>query len=108
MFNQDFFEKVYRVECTFVELEATKLGEMEYDYDKPFEKYYKLDSILLAIKKYQKHSITSRHLAYWANIYNWIINGGFKTEEKKTKSSLEQIILWEISDTLDALSFFDG
>lgn len=108
MFNQDFFEKVCRVECTFDELEAKELIEMEFDYEKPFEKYYKLDRILLAIQKYQKHSITAQYLAYWANTYNWIINGGFKTEEKKTKSSLEQIILWEISDTLDALSFFDG
>ncbi len=108
MFNQDFFEKVCRVECTFAELEAENLEEMEYDYENPFEKYYKLENILLAIQKYQKHSITAQHLAYWANTYNWIINGGFKTEEKKTKSSLEQIILWEISDTLDALSFFDG
>lgn len=107
MFNQEFFEKVCKVECTLVELQEAKLTEMEYDYDNPFERYYQLESILIALRKYKKHNITAQYLAYWANTYNWIINGGFKSKIKKKDFLLHQIIQWEISDALDALSFFE-
>ena len=58
-----------------------------------------------------KGFVTDKFLAYWANAFNWIIMGGFKTkynDDTEKSISLETLLIWEISDWLDGLSFFDG
>ena len=107
MYNKILFDKICNVECSFEELKQFngKIDEQEYDLDNPFEKYYNVDRIVLAIEKYKRKDMEYRCLACWANAYNWIISGGCKL---KYEESLKALLIYEIRDWLDRLSFFEG
>lgn len=109
MYNKQLFEKICNVTCSFEELESfvIKIDKKEFDLEQPFEKYYDLDKILLAIKRYEDKEISDRYLAYWMNAYDWIVSGGFKVESKENVISFKKWLQWEISEWLDSLSFFD-
>ncbi|MDE5910950.1 MAG: hypothetical protein K2H24_01310, partial [Clostridia bacterium] len=95
MYNKILFEKICNVECSFEELKQFngKIDEQEYDLDNPFEKYYNVDRIVLAIEKYKRKDMEYRCLACWANAYNWIISGGCKL---KYEESLKALLIYEI------------
>ncbi len=111
MFNQELFNKICTGTCTFEELEnfVTKIDKKEFDLDNAFVKYYSLERILFVINKYNKKQISAKLLAYWANAYNWIIMSGFKvsSHNEGNTCSMKEILIDEISDSLDSLSFFD-
>lgn len=109
MFNRHLFAKICDVSCSFNELEefVIDIDKKEFDLQNPFEKYYSVDKIILAIEKYQANEIDAKFLAYWMNAYNWIIMGGFKIEKKDESISLKEFLIWTISDWLDSLSFFN-
>ena len=112
MFDKELFEKICNVNCTLDELTRfnTKINEKEFDVDNCFEKYYSLDPILKCIDLYKNKRITDKYLAYWCNAYNWIMMGGFKSErsdENEKNIDVATILIWDISDWLDSLSFFD-
>ena len=111
MFNQELFNRICAGGCTFEELEnfVTKIDKQEFDLENAFEKYYSLERILFVINKYKAKQITDKFLAYWANAYNWILMSGFKVSYHKEDStrSMQEILIDEISDWLDSLSFFD-
>lgn len=111
MFNQELFNNICAGVCTFEELKSfvTKIDEKEFDLNNAFEKYYSLERILCVIDKYKAKQINDKFLAYWANAYNWIIMSGFKVSYHNEKSiySKKEIVVDEISDWLDSLSFFD-
>ena len=112
MFDKALFEKICHVTCTWDELKRfnSKIDEKEFDVDNCFEKYYSLDPILKCIDLYKNKRITDKHLAYWCNAYNWIIMGGFKgkaNDENEKTVDIATILIWDISDWLDSLSFFD-
>ena len=113
MFDKALFEKICNVTCTFVELKRfnSKIDEKAFDTDNCFRKYYSLDSILKCIQLYRDKRITDKYLAYWCNAYNWIIMGGFKgkeNDEKEKDIDAATILIWDMSDCLDSLSFFDA
>ena len=113
MFDKNLFEKICKVTCTLDELKAFnhKINKKEFDLENPFAKYYNLNSILHCINLRIKGFVTDKFLAYWANAFNWIIMGGFETkynDDTEKSISLETLLIWEISDWLDSLSFFDG
>lgn len=111
MFDKELFNKICTATCSFEELEnfVVKIDKKEFDLDNAFAKYYSLERILYVIAKYKAKQIIDRFLAYWANAYNWIIMSGFKISYHKEKGnrSMKEIIVDEISDWLDSLSFFD-
>lgn len=109
MFNKELYIKIIDVSCTFEELETfvTDIDKKEFDVDNAFEKYYNLQRILYAIKRYEDREIDDRYLAYWMTAYCWIIMGGFKTEYKNKEITFQDWIEWEIADWLDSLSLFD-
>lgn len=108
-YNKKLFEKICDVTCSFEELESfvLKIDKKEFDLENPFEKYYHLEKILFAIKRYENKEIDDRYLSYWMNAYNWIIMGGFKIKAKDNSITFKQWLEWEIGDWLDSLSFFD-
>ncbi len=108
MFNKELFDKICKADCSLDELEdlVINIDLKEFDLDKPFEKYYDLESILSVIEKYRKGKISDKYLAQWMNAYNWIIMGGFKIEDDEPVN-LEKLVIWQICDWLDSLSFFD-
>lgn len=109
MYNKELFDKICNVSCPPDELKnfVTALSEKEFDLDNPFEKYYNVNRIISAIEKYQSKEIDAQFLTNWMCAYNWIIMGGFETTEADKYIPLKQILIWEISDWLDGLSFFD-
>ena len=109
MYDKKLFEKICNVTCSFEELEpfVIDINKKEFDLDNPFEKYYDLQTILLAIHRYEKGEVSDRYLAYWMNAYNWIIMGGFKIETENNSITFKEWLEWEICDWLDSLSFFD-
>ena len=111
MFNEEFFRKVCSVTCCFEELTSfgSKMNEKEFVLDNPFDKYFSPETVEKAINKYKKQEISDQFLASWMNVYNWIITGGFNNSSiKENIIDLVRIIIWEISNILDALSFFEA
>lgn len=79
-----------------------------YDAINSFHKYYSLSAVLQMINRYEKGEIDARAIARWAYEYMRIITGDFKSEEydeQKNAISLKDIIVWEIVDWLDSISF---
>ena len=109
MFDEQLFKKICDVSCDWGELQkfVTNIDKKEFDLDNAFKKYYKVEKIVCAIEKYQSKKINAKFLAYWSNAYDWIINSGFKIENNDKSISLKEILIFEISDWLDSLSFFD-
>lgn len=110
MFDKELFKKICDVSCDWSELEkfVTDIDKKEFDLSNAFEKYYNVERIICAIEKYQSKKLNAKFLAYWSNAYNWIINSGFKRENNDKSISLKEFLIFEISDWIDGLSFFDG
>lgn len=104
-------EKIYRdilaVDCRCSELLefSCNLSNEELDRDNSVEKYYSLETILLAIKRYKDKEITRKYLAHWANAYNWIISASDLDETGYTW--IEKHIMYKIFYALDGLSFIN-
>ena len=110
MFNKELFNKICSVTCSEAELfEFNKnLNIKEFDLDNSFSKYYKLSSILTAISKFEKGEISVTYLGHWACAYNWIIMATYWNASQNTGNlSFKDFILYEISDVLDCMSFYD-
>ena len=109
MYNKDLYNKIINASCSFEELEffVSDIDKKEFDLDNAFEKYYDVEKILYAINRYENKEVDDKYLAYWMNAYNWIIMAGFKIESKNNEIAFLDWVMWEISDWLDSLSFFD-
>lgn len=109
MFDKELFKKICNVSCDWNELEkfVTNIDKKEFDLSNAFDKYYNVERIICAIEKYQSKKLNAKFLAHWSNAYNWIINSGFKIENNDKSISLKEFLIFEISDWLDGLSFFD-
>ena len=109
MHNKELYGKIINVSCSFEELESfvSDISKKEFDIDNSFEKYYDLERILFAISRYEKKEINDKYLAYWMCAYNWIIMAGFRAGNENVGITFQEWVLWEISDWLDSLSFFD-
>ena len=109
MYNKELYGKIINVSCSFEELESfvSDISKKEFDIDNAFEKYYDLERILFAISRYENKEINDKYLAYWMSAYNWIIMAGFKAGNENVGITFQEWVLWEISDWLDSLSFFD-
>lgn len=109
MYNKKLLEKICNVTCSCEELEVfkTKFDKKEFDLHNPFQKYYALDKILFAIKRYESKEISDKFLAYWMCMYNWLIMGYFEPVTKDNAVTFKKWLEWEICDWLDSLSFFD-
>ena len=110
MFDKAIIDKISSAECSHSELRdfCKDLEDKELDTVSSFEKYYSIDSILKCIELYKTGKISDRHLADWANAYNWIIMAEYHTDDEDDKTvSIATLLRWEISDWLDSLSFYD-
>lgn len=110
MYDKNMYEKILKVECTNEEIKnfSCNLSKIELDKENSFEKYYDLSKLLLAIEKYQKGLISDSYLAHWMNAYNWIITSSLDNEiDENGEISIKEILIWELSDWIDALSFFE-
>ena len=109
MYNKEVFDKIINATCTFEELEAfvIDIDNKEFDTDNTFEKYYKAERILYVIRRYENKEIDDEYLSCWMNAYNWIIMAGFKIESENKEFSFQDWVVWEISNLLDGLTFFD-
>ena len=109
MYNKEVFDKIINATCSFEELESfvTDIDKKEFDTDNAFEKYYNIERILYVIRRYKNKEIGDEYLSCWMNAYNWIIMAGFKIESVNDEFSFKDWLMWEISNWLDGLTFFD-
>ena len=108
MYDKLLYEKILECKCSYDELKNFNkdIDKKEFDQEDAFIKYYSLERVLYAISRYEKKEVDDRYLASWMNAYNWIIMAGFKSEQEG-EITFQDWIVWEISDWLDSLSFFD-
>lgn len=84
------------------------LSKRDFDEENAFDKYYSFKIIKTALIKHQNRELNYQYFSNWCNAYNWIINGGFKNrQENDRRTMIEQVIMEEISWSLDSLSFVD-
>jgi len=108
MFDKNFYQQVFdvtvdkKVLSQFCHEMHTK---REFDADNAFEKYYDVQIIEKAIEKYQSGEVNADYLATWANVYNWILCGGFLKDDGFDKEIY--FVQNQISECLDSLSFFE-
>ena len=110
MYNKNLYNKMINCECSFDELAEFSVNmsvKKDFDFDDSFNKYYNLDKILMAIEKYLNKTINAEYLAYWANVYNWILMASYFFNDNYS-NSFKQLLRNSISWELDALSFFDS
>ncbi|MDY5264611.1 MAG: hypothetical protein SPH07_06205 [Eubacteriales bacterium] len=109
MYDKDLYNKILSVSCSFEELEnfVIDINKKEFDLDNAFEKYYDVEKILYAIRRYERGEVEDKYLAYWMNAYNWIIMAGFKLKKEETEITFQEFLEDLITDWLDSLSFFD-
>ena len=109
MYDKDLYNKILSVSCSFEELEnfVIDINKKEFDLDNAFEKYYDVEKILYAIRRYEIGEVSDKYLAYWTNAYNWIIMAGFKLKKEETEITFQEFLEDLITDWLDSLSFFD-
>ena len=55
MYDKDLYNKIINASCSFEELEkfVIKIDKKEFDLDNAFEKYYDVERILYAIRRYE-------------------------------------------------------
>ncbi len=56
MYDKDLYNKILSVSCSFEELEnfVIDINKKEFDLDNAFEKYYDVEKILYAIRRYER------------------------------------------------------
>lgn len=107
MFDKELIKKICDLTCKFEEINIPQ-DKLKYDNEYPFEKYYKLEIIVNAIKKYLNKDWDDKMLSSWACRYDWVICGGFYKDLKESnKNIVEKFIKSQISWNLDGLSFFE-
>ena len=106
MCDKDLIYKVCSLTCSKQDL-CIDYTTVNYDTDYPFNKYYNVNTIIGAIKKYLSKQWDDKTLANWCCWYNWILCGGFNKNLKENLNPLEEFLKGVISDSLDGLSFFD-
>lgn len=109
MYDKELFDKICNVACSSDELEkfVTKIDKQEFDKENSFDKYYKADRILHAINCYENNKIDDRYLACWMCAYNWIIMAS-DWAQTNDEVTFKELIVWQISEWIDSLSFFQA
>lgn len=80
--------------------------KQEYDIDCSFDKYFKLSAIQHAIALYRANEISAEYLSCWASVYGWILLATLWSS--KGDMTLKDILVYNIGEWLDSVSFFDG
>ncbi len=107
MYDKEFLESVANGTCDFEKVsQAPRLDTMEFDLDNPFAKYYRLQTVLNVMEKYENEEISIEELTSWACTYLWVLNGGFKRLPEY--QDVTDFLKYKISDWIDALSFWQG
>lgn len=100
------YDKIYYDEILNLKLPNTPLDKVRYDRKSGFDKYFSCDLINKALDEYLAKRIDKRYLADWTNRYNYLLNSGFHITKERS-FDVTKLIEYEISYTLDSLSFFD-
>ncbi len=106
MINKEYIKRICDLTCSKSDVEIP-LKDIEYDLDNPFKKYYDVDIIISAIKKYVAKEWNAKMLSYWGTTYNAILTGGFNDEVNNDLTSLEKFLVKYLSMDLDVLLLID-
>ena len=114
MITKELIEKVVCANCLKEEMsQVLNYLQNRKNYEgveflkNSFEKYYNLARIINTIRKYENKEIDDRYLAKWICVYNWIIMADEWSNVPIEEITFKTWVVWEISNWLDSLSFFD-
>lgn len=105
MYDKELIERVCNLTCTKNDVVRNQTT-IHYDIEYPFKKYYSIDALIGAFKKYLSKEWDDILLSHWACIYCWILSGGFSIELKEDLNSFEEFFMETLTWSLDGLSFF--
>lgn len=82
MNDKELYERIVNVNCPFETL-RWYLRNKHYVWKSSYDKYYNVNTVLLAIEKYQNGVIDEKYLRRWAQAYYELVKDGFKDTEQK-------------------------
>lgn len=109
MTNKEKYEKILNVTISDDELHkfTSSLSGKHFFREDAFEKHFSVEILEKVFAKYLNNEIDTDYFSSWCNAYNWIITAELKKRNCKEYTNLELLIIYDISWTLDALSFTD-
>ena len=100
----NFIEEVCNISIS--NIENIRIDKLKYDTYNPFSKYYSYDVIEKAVNKYKENKVSLSYLQSWFNLYNYILNGGFKDNVNESENEIIDFVRSEVTWMLEGLSFF--
>ena len=104
MYDKDFIERVSNLTCSMDDI-FRGLATINYDYKYPFNKYYNVNSIIRALKKYTNKEWDKKVLCRWAEQYKFILMGGLHKKRVENSTLFLCYYLIKIYSSLSFLIF---
>lgn len=105
MYDKDLIERVCNLTCTKEDVVRNQ-NTIKYDTEYPFKKYYSVDTLVGAVKKYLSKEWDETMISYWACVYCWILNGGFCAEVKEDLNTFEDYFKEVLTMDMDGMAYF--
>ena len=102
----NFIEEVCNVSVS--NIEKLKIDKLKYDTYNPFSKYYSYQVIEKAVNKFNDKEISLAYLQAWFNLYNYVLNGGFKDNVNESEDEVIDFVRSEVTWMLEGLSFISN
>ena len=108
MHNREIYRKIKDVTCTNKDLISIlkNIDDVEFDIENPFDKYYDLRSVLIAIMKYKRGEVNVKFFTNWIKTYYHILVGGINAQ-LRPEITLKGSLKWAILDCLGKLMFYN-
>ena len=102
MYDKDFIERVSNLTCSIDDI-FRGLATINYDYKYPFNKYYNVNSIIGALKKYANKEWNKKVLCRWAEQYKYILMGGLHKKRVENFTEIEKFLFEVIIHNIDLI-----
>ena len=106
MYDKEIIERICNLTCEKEDLIGSQT-DIKYDKERPFKKYYNVDTIVKAFEKYHNKQWDDDALSYWCCKYLWVLEGGYQRGANDDLNPFEYFFKEAICWELDALAFFD-
>ena len=109
MFDKKFMKRICDLSCSKRDV-GRKRKKIKFDEDNPFKKYYNIETIVGAIKKYLSNEWDVQMLSKWAFIYCCILLGGHIDYENTIDdaNTIERFVINTIIFYFSGLYTFDA
>lgn len=110
MYNAQQLQDICNLDCSRDEISrfCAKARKQKVRQNNSFDKYYDLNTILLALIKFEQGEVGELDMLYWAEAYHHLIADGVKVEHGQ-RVTLRQYVKQIIVDSVyDLVNYFDN